>query len=218
MRPELVIFDFDGTLVDTAPDLIRATNFFLESQGFDSLPPEVIRSEIGMGLKRLILTIYPDQPVDEATARQIEGGFLEIYDREFLHSPALFPGAYEFLTEWDGQIAVVSNKRARYILPIMEKLGLNRLTWAAVIGGDTYSHMKPHPEPFLGAMNAAGVAPDSTVIVGDGQPDVTGALAMGSKCICAGFGYTPLDQLMALGGWASIDEFSELLPLLRTLR
>lgn len=218
MRPELVIFDFDGTLVDTAPDLIRATNFFLEARGFGALSPEVIRSEIGMGLRRLILTLYPDHQMDELKARQIEGEFLEIYDREFLHSPALFPGAYEFLTEWEGQMAIVSNKRIRYILPILEKLGLNRLPWAAIIGGDTYPHMKPHPEPFYGAMNAAGVGPESTIVVGDGHPDVAGAIAIGSKCVCAEFGYAPVDQLMALGGWASIASFSELLPLLQSLR
>jgi phosphoglycolate phosphatase len=218
MRPELVMFDFDGSLVDTAPDLIRAVNFYLDSQGHDTLAPEVVRSHIGMGLRRLILDVYPEKMIDEATARDIENAFLSIYDREFLHSPALFPGAYEFLAEWDGQIAVVSNKRLRYIQPILEKLGIAGLPWAAIIGGDSYPHMKPHPEPFLAAMGAAGVGPESSVIVGDGHPDVQGAVAMGFKCICPQFGYTPVAELMALGGWASISEYAELLPLLNSIR
>lgn len=217
MQPQLVIFDFDGTLIDTAPDLIRATNLYLESQGLEALSNERIRNEIGMGLRKLIYDVYPSEGMDEAKKRKIEGEFLSVYEREFLRSPTIFDGGREFLTEWEGQIAIVSNKRLRFILPILEKLDLHRLPWVRVIGGDTYPNMKPHPEPFLGAMQAAGVTPEETLIVGDGTPDVLGALAVGSRCVAVDHGYEDPERLISLGAWTRIESFHELLPLIRTI-
>ncbi len=216
-KVQLVIFDFDGTLVDTAPDLIRATNFYLEAQGLDPLPEARIRAEIGMGLRKLINDLMPQEGMDDERRRQIEGEFLATYDREYLHSPTLFDGAREFLTEWEGQIAIVSNKRIRYIPPILEKLDLQRLPWTSIIGGDTYPNMKPHPEPFLAAMAAAGVTPEETLVVGDGTPDILGALAVGSRSVAVDFGYQSPDFLMSLGAWKRIETFHDLLPLIRTI-
>lgn len=212
---DLVIFDFDGTLVDTAPDLIRATNLYLESQGFEPLPDKKIRDEIGLGLKKLITEVYPSQESNAELHRQIESDFLAIYEREFLTSPQLYPGAMEFLVEWEGQVAIVSNKRQRFIQPILKKLDLADFPWVAVVGGDSYPNMKPHPEPFLAAINAAGASPESTIVVGDGYPDVQGAVALGSRCVAVEFGYTDADQLMDQGAWKKIAGFDELLPLLR---
>lgn len=214
---DLVIFDFDGTLVDTAPDLIRSVNIYLKSKGFETLPDAVIRREIGMGLRKLILDLFPNKSDDENFKKQIESEFVAIYEKEFLHSPRLFEGAIEFLSEWDGKIAIVSNKRVRFINPILQKLSLEGLPWQGIIGGDTFAHMKPHPLPFLHVIQGAGTMPERTVVVGDGAPDVEGALAIGSKCVAVDFGYTPAQELMDLGAWKSIDKYSDLLPLIRSL-
>jgi 2-phosphoglycolate phosphatase len=213
--PELVIFDFDGTLVDTAPDLIRATNLYLESKGFDALPEAQIRAEIGMGLRKLITDVYPElHGGDDMVKRRVEGEFIAVYEREFLHQPALFPGALDFLTEWDRKIAIVSNKRVRFIHPILQKLDIHTLPWSLIVGGDTYPNMKPHPEPLMAAMMAAGVTPEETVLVGDGSPDVIGAGFAGCRCVAVEFGYTDIDELMGLGAWSSLAAFEDLLPLL----
>lgn len=215
---DLVIFDFDGTLVDTAPDLIRSTNLYLQGKGITPLSEARIRSEIGMGLKKLILEVYPNlQDSDDATKRQIEAEFIAVYEREYLHSPMLFPGAWEFLTEWDRKIAIVSNKRSRFIHPILKKVEAHTLPWTAIIGGDTYSNMKPHPEPLLKAIAAAGSEPETTLIVGDGHPDVKGALAIGSRCLAVEFGYTSAAELMDLGAWATLPSFAELLPMIESI-
>lgn len=214
---QLVIFDFDGTLVDTAPDLIRATNFYLEAQGFEALPEATIRNEIGMGLRKLILDVYPEADKSDELKRKIETQFLATYDREYLNSPALFPGAFEFLHEWEGQIAIVSNKRSRYIHPILEKLEIQKLPWVSIIGGDTYPNMKPHPEPFLAAINTAGTTPEETLIVGDGTPDVLGALAIGSPMVAVEHGYQDADSLIGLGAGGKVESFHDLLKYIRKI-
>lgn len=215
---QLVMFDFDGTLVDTAPDLIRATNLYLESKGLDQLPEERIRNEIGLGLRKLIMEVFPPEQIsDDASKRKIEGEFLAVYEREFLHSPMLFDGAREFLSEWEGQIAIVSNKRLRFIHPILKKLELDSFNWTSIIGGDTYPNMKPHPEPFLGAIEAAGVTPEESLLVGDGTPDVVGALTTGFPCVVVDHGYQSPEHLMDLGANARIESFSQLLPLIRSI-
>lgn len=216
-RIQLVLFDFDGTLVDTAPDLIRSVNIYLKSKNIEPLPEERIRNEIGLGLKRLIVDLYPHENKDEAFEKQIEQEFLAVYEQEFLHSPRLFDGALNFLTEYDGQIGIVSNKRERFIKPILQQLGIYSLPWIRIVGGDTCDNMKPHPEPFMKAIGAAGCMPEETLIVGDGEPDVLGALAVGSKCVAVEFGYTPPEQLINLGAYASIESFHELLPLIQSI-
>jgi phosphoglycolate phosphatase-like HAD superfamily hydrolase len=213
---DLVIFDFDGTLVDTAPDLIRSANFYLESKGVDALPESRIRAEIGMGLRKLIVEVCPElHGGNDRIKREIEGEFMAVYEREFLTAPTLFPGVRDFLTEWDGKIAIVSNKRIRFIHPILQKLEIQNLPWSSVIGGDSYPYMKPHPEPFMAAILGAGTTPESTMIVGDGAPDVEGALAIGSRCIAVEFGYTSADELIALGAWKSIASYEDLMPLVQ---
>lgn len=214
---QLVIFDFDGTLVDTAPDLVRTANIFLRSKGHAGLPPEAIRAEIGMGLVNLLKGIFPEAFIDKTRQSDVETEFRALYDSEYLESPTLMEGAREFLDEWDRQVAIVSNKKVRYIRPILEKLRAHHYPWSSIIGGDSFNNMKPHPEPFLEAMKAAQVDPEETLIVGDGHPDIEGAEAVGCKSVAVEFGYTPIDELMALGAWRSIQSFHELLPLIRQI-
>lgn len=216
-RIQLVIFDFDGTLIDTAPDLIRATNEFLSSKGIDALPESKIRQEIGMGLRKLILDVYPEKNLTPAAQQRVTDEFTAIYETHYLNAPTLFSGALEFLCEWDGLKSIVSNKRERFIGPILSKLKLESLGWTDVIGGDTLEQMKPHPLPFLKAMATAGVTPQETLIVGDGLPDVLGAVAIGSPCVAVEFGYTPFQQLMALGAQRSIASYNELPALIASI-
>lgn len=214
---QLVLFDFDGTLVDTAPDLIRAANLFLKSKNIEPLSEAKIRSEIGMGLRKLIVDIYPSDSKDEEFRNRIEKEFLEVYEQEFLKTPRLFDGALEFLHEFEGQVAIVSNKRERFIRPILKQLGLDNHPWVRVVGGDTYSRMKPHPEPFLKVIEAAGRTPEETLVVGDGTPDVEGALNVGCRSAIVQFGYTYWEDLMELGGTYTIESYDELLPLIQSI-
>jgi phosphoglycolate phosphatase len=216
-RIELVIFDFDGTLVDTAPDLITATNLWLAARG---LPPESdarIRSEIGMGLRKFLVDLFPADQLSPEEKRELDDEFTLIYEQNYLKTPRMFDGVERFLDAWPGRQAIVSNKRERFIHPLVERLGMDRWDWARVIGGDTFEVMKPHPKPFLAAMEAAGVTPEETLIVGDGEPDIEGAVALGCHSVAVGFGYAPIDVLMDLGAWRRIDHYDELMPLIRSI-
>ena len=216
-RTELVIFDFDGTLVDTAPDLVTATNLWLSARG---LPPESdarIRAEIGMGLRKFLMDIFPSAHLSDAEKRELDDEFTLIYEQNFLKTPRLFDGAERFLNAWPGRVAIVSNKRARFIHPILERLEMGKYDWAQVIGGDTFEVMKPHPKPFLEAMAAAGVRPEETLIVGDGEPDIDGARALGIHSVAVSFGYAPIDKLMDLGASHRIDHYDELMPLIQSM-
>jgi phosphoglycolate phosphatase len=214
---QLVMFDFDGTLVDTAPDLVRTANLYLKSKDLSPLSEDVIRKEIGFGLRRLIVEIYPEKNKDEAFRKKIENEFIAVYEQEYLTSPTAFYGIHEFLNDFDGQVAIVSNKRERFIKPILKKLSLDHYPWVRIVGGDTFSQMKPHPEPFCRVMEAAGVTPEETLIVGDGYPDIEGALAIGCRSVVVGFGYTPPHELMDLGATYLIESYDELYPLIQRI-
>lgn len=216
-RIQLVIFDFDGTLVDTAPDIVTATNLFLTGRDQPPLPESRIRDEIGLGLKNLLFDVFDPAQMTDEDRQEIYDEFTIIYEQNFLKSPRIFEGALDFLHAWDGRFAIVSNKRERFIRPLLKHLGLDVLDWSSIIGGDTFEVMKPHPKPFLEAMAEAGVTPEETVVVGDGQPDVDGAVAVGSRMVAVDFGYVPSDDLIARGAWARIAHYRELLPLIREL-
>jgi phosphoglycolate phosphatase len=210
----LVLFDFDGTLVDTATDLVRATNLFLRSHGQNELSESAVRKEIGYGLKGLILRTVPGAEHDPSHWPAMERDFLKIYEGEYLKTPKPFPGAEEFLERWPGQVAIVSNKRERHILTILKHLKLDRFPWGSIIGGDTFAEMKPHPLPFLEAMKKAGTDHAETVMVGDGAPDIEGAAAAGIRSIAVSFGYSPLAELVHLGASSSIGSYAELMSQL----
>jgi phosphoglycolate phosphatase len=218
---KLVMFDFDGTLVDTAPDIVTATNQLLINHGHPMQAPEVIKQDIGTGLKKLLLDFFPEARDSTLAEAELTQEFLEIYRSVFLNSPHLFPGAELFLREISSsqglKVAIVSNKREQLIHPILKKLQLSDFPWVKIIGGDTFSVMKPDPLPLISAINAAGVKPSEAVIVGDGTPDIEGALAAQCRSVAVSFGYTPIDQLMKLGATARIDDFSELWPVIKRL-
>ena len=211
---KLIMFDFDGTLVDTAPDIISATNLLLTKNGHKALPADVIRRDIGTGLKTLLKDFFPEANEDPAIEEGLYTDFLDIYRHEFLKNPVIFEGLENFLQKEvparDLKIAIVSNKKEDLIPPILEKVGLQKYPWVKIIGGNTFEHMKPHPMPILEAISAAGVQPEEAVLVGDGTPDVEGAHAAKCTSVAVSFGYTPIETLMSLGAHFRIDHFDEL--------
>jgi phosphoglycolate phosphatase len=186
----LILFDFDGTLADTAPDLAAAANAQRTKRGMDPLPVDLLRpvaSQGARGMLRVALDMQPDHPEYEASRQQ----FLDHYAANSTVHSRLFPGIAELLEQLHAQglaWGIVTNKVTHLTRPIVEHLGLMPHC-AALVCGDTTPHSKPHPAPLLHAAQEAGYGIERCVYVGDDLRDVQAAHAAGMPAIAAAYGY-----------------------------
>ncbi|CAP42219.1 HAD-IA family hydrolase [Bordetella petrii] len=191
----LILFDFDGTLADTAPDLAAAANRQRTRRGLEPLPYETLRpvaSQGARGLLRIALGLLPDHPDYEPARLQ----FLEDYAAGSTVHSRLFPGIATLLDgihERGLAWGIVTNKVTHLTLPIVEFLGLTRRS-AVLVCGDTTDHSKPHPLPLLHAAREAGFATDRCVYVGDDLRDIQAAHAAGMPAVAAAYGYLGTDE------------------------
>jgi phosphoglycolate phosphatase len=185
-----VLFDLDGTLADTAPDLGHALNLQRERHGLPPLPQEIIRPYASHGTVGLFDIGFGLTPQDARFAHMREE-YLALYTANLCLHATLFPGMAELLDELEDKgIAwgVVTNKPARFTNPLLELLGLTQRA-ASIVSGDTCPHPKPHPEPLLCAAREIGVAPQSCLYVGDAERDIEAARAAGMPALVAAYGY-----------------------------
>ncbi|PJM72127.1 HAD family hydrolase [Achromobacter ruhlandii] len=186
----LILFDFDGTLADTATDLAAAANQQRTRRGLEPLPYETLRpvaSQGARGLLRVALGLKPGDDEYEPTRLQ----FLEDYAASSTVHSKLFPGIEALLSDirqrglsW----GIVTNKVTYLTLPIVEHLNLTRDS-AVLVCGDTTAHAKPHPLPLQHAAREAGFATDRCVYVGDDLRDIQAAHAAGMPAVAAAYGY-----------------------------
>ncbi|MEN5396591.1 HAD-IA family hydrolase [Achromobacter xylosoxidans] len=191
----LILFDFDGTLADTAPDLAAAANQQRTRRGLEPLPYETLRpvaSQGARGLLRVALGLKPGDDEYEPTRLQ----FLEDYAASSTVHSKLFPGIEALLADirqrglsW----GIVTNKVTYLTLPIVEHLKLTRDS-AVLVCGDTTAHAKPHPLPLQHAAREAGFATDRCVYVGDDLRDIQAAHAAGMPAVAAAYGYVGEDD------------------------
>jgi len=185
-----VLFDLDGTLADTAPDLGHALNRQRIARGLSALPIELVRTEASSGARGLLGLGFNIKPGDSGY-EAMRDEFLDFYAVRLCHDTCLFPGMAELLDQLDSRRlpwGIVTNKPARFTDPLMQQLGLS-LRAACIISGDTTAHAKPHPEPLLAASRALAVAPADCIYLGDDQRDVEASLAAGMVPIIASYGY-----------------------------
>lgn len=189
LRAEAILFDLDGTLVDTAPDMVAVLTELQKDNGCEPLPYELARSHVSngaMGLIRLAFAKLGD------TARAgLHQDYLERYERSVCVASTLFPGLAELLDRLDTEgkpWGVVTNKPKRMTEPLLERLGLaGRI--ACVVSGDTLPERKPHPAPMLLACKMLDVPPAQTIYVGDASRDIEAGRAAGTTTIAAAWGY-----------------------------
>ena len=185
-----VLFDLDGTLADTAPDLGYAVNCMRVARGLPELALAATRSYTSMGARGMLnagLGIMPDHP--EYAALRDE--FLGIYEQNLCRETRLFPHMAELLTELERRAlrwGVVTNKAERFTFPLLDLLGV-RGRAACIIGGDTTGKTKPDPAPLYAASERMGIAPADCIYVGDDRRDIQAGRAAGMKVIVAKFGY-----------------------------
>lgn len=184
-----VLFDLDGTLVDSAPDLAGATNEMLVARGLPEVPFERLRPMVGAGARGMMGVAFGVSP-KEMTFPALRDEFFDRYERRLLRATRPFDGVVAMLQALldDGlSWGIVTNKSERFALPLARGLGWSEC--AAVVGGDTTPHSKPHPEPLLEAARRAGVAPGECVYVGDDARDVLAGRAAGMPTIAVRWGY-----------------------------
>ncbi|GFM54410.1 phosphoglycolate phosphatase [Pseudomonas cichorii] len=190
MRLRAVLFDMDGTLLDTAPDFIAISQAMLADRGLPAVADKLIRDEISGGAKAMVAATFamsPQAPAFEPLRLE----FLERYQRDCAVHSRLFDGMAELLAdiEKSGLIwGVVTNKPVRFAQPIMEQLGLAERS-ALLICPDHVTHSKPHPEPLILACSQLDLDPASVLFVGDDLRDIESGRDAGTKTAAVRYGY-----------------------------
>jgi phosphoglycolate phosphatase len=197
MTPALVLFDLDGTLVDTAPDIARALGVALAEIGVPPVPLDTVKQMVGDGARELIRRALAAAPSDPAREEAAFGRFLASYRENVCLASQLYPGVVEGLAALhdDGAaLAVVTNKPGDLARALLERLGI-AASFDAIIGDGDGFPRKPDPTAALSVLAKVGASPDRVVMVGDGLPDMRLARALGAAAVAATWGYLPAAAL-----------------------
>lgn len=190
-----ILFDLDGTLADTAPDLAYALNQTLAHFDRAPLPFEVIRPVVSHGGRALIELGFSYSP-DHKNYETIRQHLLDVYLNNIARETRLFPGIAELLSTIEQQSipwGVVTNKPGWLTDPLMKALNLTHRS-ACIVSGDTTAHSKPHPEPLFYACEKSGIIANKSLYVGDAARDIEAGKAAGMTTIGALFGYILTDE------------------------
>ena len=185
-----VLFDLDGTLADTAPDMARTVNLLRMRRNLSPVPLERIRPHVSKGARGMICSAF-EITTEHPDFQGLREEFLEAYEDNLCVDTRLFPGMEVLLDDLEQRrIAwgVVTNKFERFARPLLEGLGLGTRA-GVIVGGDTCPRAKPYPDPLLFAARHLEVRPPDTLYVGDDERDVQAARAAGMPVLVAGYGY-----------------------------
>jgi phosphoglycolate phosphatase len=209
--PKLLIFDLDGTLIDSLPDLIDATNHLRQNYRLAPLGSEEVRKLIGQGARSLVARALPT-----ATPQQVEDGleiFLSYNLAHIADKTTLYPGVVETLQALEGQgipLCVLSNKNVGLCREVLAKLGIAQF-FPAVFGADSFPFRKPSPEPVLALLKEFQVSTRECVIVGDSINDMAAGEGAGVVTVGCSYGYGDSSELA--GADYLVEDFPSLLEL-----
>jgi len=211
--PPLLVLDLDGTLVDTADDLIATLNAVLAAEGLPPVDTVQAANMIGYGARAMLATAlrsYGSEP-EEGRLDALTARFIDHYEDHLADSSRPFPGAVETLDRFRDagwRLAVCTNKFERLSRSLLEQLALAD-RFAVIAGQDTFAHRKPDPRHLSETIAAAGGDLRSSVMVGDSDVDVRTARAADVPIVAVGFGYSPL-PVRELGADIVIERFDDL--------
>ncbi|MDY6840471.1 MAG: phosphoglycolate phosphatase [Pseudomonadota bacterium] len=218
--PGVALFDLDGTLVDSAPDLAAAVDQMLEHLGRSPAGIDRVRHWVGNGAGVLVrralagqVDWQPAHPKDDALFKDALAIFYHAYGTINGRHSVVYAGVEVCLAHLKNQgcrLGVVTNKPEQFVAPLLERMGLDR--WFDLnVGGDTLPVKKPDPGPLLHAMETLGGTRGTTVMVGDSAADINAALAAGIPCVAVRYGYNYGPSVDSLGADAVVDSLAELL-------
>ncbi|PIT76699.1 HAD-IA family hydrolase [Limnohabitans sp. JirII-31] len=211
-----VLFDLDGTLIDSAPDLGDAADKMRTDRGLPSLPEEMYRPMAGAGARGMLKVAFGITP-EHADYDAMREEFFVNYEHAMTLRTYVFDGVQEViesLRQRDLLWGVVTNKMARFTDPLTQAMPLFA-TASTIVSGDTTPHAKPHPEPMFEAARRLGLAPELCLYVGDDERDIVAGRAAGMRTVAASYGYLgEKTNIVSWGADLHIDSPVKLLKLL----
>jgi phosphoglycolate phosphatase len=218
LNPALVLFDLDGTLVDSAPDIARALAAALAEAGVPPPPLEAVKRMVGDGARQLVRrALAAAQLSDDAREEAMFARFLTLYRENLCVDSRLYPGVAAGLTSLrstGAALAVVTNKPGDMARALLGSLGVAASLEAIIGDGDGFPR-KPDPAAALSVLARVGASPAGTVVVGDGLPDMRLGRALGALTLAAAWGYVPADDLRGEGPALVADSFEAAVSAIR---
>lgn len=213
--PRAILFDLDGTLVDSVPDLARCVNAALSAVGVPAASQAQIRSWVGNGASRLLHRALTGQ-VDGMAAAAQHASAMAVFNACYADDPGrdsgLYPGASATLAALVAKgisLGCVTNKPHRFVRPLLEALGLGQC-FAVLVGGDSTPYLKPDPSPVRAALAELGVPASQSLLVGDSHVDMAAGQAAGVATVAVSYGYGSGCDFRALGALAVLDRLTDL--------
>ena len=205
-RVRAVLFDLDGTLVDSAPDLVSCVQDVMRARGARPLPFSHLRQFVSKGMRGLLTAAYGADFIDSEEYPDVLERCLKLYSQRLAERSRLFPGMRRVLDSLASRRipwGVVTNKPEYLTRPLLEALDLAD-ECAVAVGGGTTTHTKPHPEPMIYAADRLAVKPRACVMLGDDPRDIQAAHGAGMTGLAAAWGYFPADEDLDAWGAAAI--------------
>jgi phosphoglycolate phosphatase len=218
-KPEMILIDVDGTLVDSVPDLAYCVDTMMTELGRAPHGEALVREWVGNGVERLVSRALVGQLNGEPADADFERAyplFLDLYAENTSKRSCLYPGVREGLDQLksgDYRIGCVTNKAAQFTEPLLKDLGVYD-DFSIVISGDTLSKKKPDPAPLLHAAEFFACDPANALMIGDSVSDVAAARAAGFQIVCMSYGYNHGVDIREAAPDAVVDSFVEVPPLL----
>jgi len=211
---DLIIFDLDGTLIDSSEDIAWAANMALADLGHGKIASEKVKEGIGWGVKSLLEKMMPGEGAERIEYARIK--FLEYYWGHSVVNTYLYPGVketIEYFNQKNTKMAVVTNKPFKFSEKILKDFGLLSF-FRIILGGDSVANRKPHPEPVEKAIASFGVTRERSVIVGDSPVDCEAGKRAGIATIGVEYGFRSRKELEEAGCDVIIKEITELKKIL----
>ncbi len=217
LKNAAILFDLDGTLMDTAPDLAASMNFVLQQNGRREVPAEDVRNMVGRGARVLIERgmAVTGEPATEPELDQLFDQFLDYYLDHIADHSVVFPAVEDTLKKLKDAgaiLAVCTNKPEGASIKLLKEFDLDGY-FSAIVGGDSLPMRKPEPGHILGTIEKMGGVATAAVMVGDSANDIDAAIAAGIPVIGVPFGYTPI-PIHDLGANVVVDHFDDMIEAL----
>ncbi|GHC31725.1 phosphoglycolate phosphatase 1 [Kushneria pakistanensis] len=212
---DLITYDLDGTLLDSAPDLALAIDDMLRAMALAPAGIDRVREWVGNGSRRLVeraLVHAGARGPDSAQLDEALALFMQFYARHLVSNTRCYPGVMACLEaqrERGIAQALVTNKPSRFIAPLLEATGLEGF-FSHTLGGDALAQKKPDPAPLLHIARALDIAPERAMMIGDSRSDVQAARAAGFRCLAVTYGYNHGEPIAALNPDHLLDSLEEL--------